>query len=169
MITTTSKKFIKIQGLWWVVMQYHIYLNVNILSIHHIKNERALLIITYKVKHRLLYFWFHSQYADISSEVRFMKKAALKNTLYHGWFCWRKMYNRYLQYQHLCAADMLFSQGIKQHRNQQLHFSTETAGFSTEGMILKNIKQLSKRKNSSWKSPRSGIFMSLMKKFWRLY
>jgi len=38
---------------------------------------------------------------------------------------------------------MLFSQGIKQHRNQR-HCSTETAG-------CKNIKQLSKRKNSSWK------------------
>jgi len=90
---TTSKKFIKIQGLWWVVMQDHIYLNVNILSIHHIKNDKALLIITYKVKHTWLYFWFHYQYADISSEVRFMRQAALKNTLYHGWSCWRKMYN----------------------------------------------------------------------------
>jgi hypothetical protein len=60
---------------------------------------------------------------------------------------------QYLQYQHQCAADtMLFSQGIKQHRNQQLHCSRETAGCSPECMILKNIKQLPKKKNSSWKS-----------------
>jgi len=60
---------------------------------------------------------------------------------------------QYLQYEHQCAADMmLFSHSIKQHRNQQLHCSTDTAGCSTECMILKNIKQLSKRKNSSWKS-----------------
>jgi len=35
-------------------MQYHVYSNVNILSIHLIKNDRALLI-TYTVKHRFLY------------------------------------------------------------------------------------------------------------------
>jgi hypothetical protein len=86
------KKCIKIQGLWWVVMQYHIYSNANILSFH-IKNGRALLVIIHKVKHRFLYFWFYYQYADISSEVSFMKQIALKTTLYRGWSCWRKMYN----------------------------------------------------------------------------
>ena len=49
---------------------------------------------------------------------------------------------------------MLISQGKKNHakRNQQLHCGTDIACSSTECMTLKNIKQLSKRQNSSWKN-----------------
>ena len=96
MITTTSKIFIKIQGLWWVVMQYHTRIVFTGMSIFYqfiILKMTEQFLPSHTKLNRFLYLWFHYQCANISSEGRFMKHVVLKNTLCHGWSCWRKMYN----------------------------------------------------------------------------